>query len=188
MSTVRARLWVPNQFPGGPGAPDRCPAILVGPNLLLVRHSRLPPQLAAMKGIDAAELADNCPTWTAEPVGKRPMLDRDLSRGRFDFDGWGPAAGFLRFCRRTRKDPARWSLSLRSQLELPWAVVGAGEGDLATLLEAARALVHAEGHVLPPVMVEPQTPNICPAADLPHLPAPAALAAVEGLLARTLTP
>lgn len=185
MVKVRARLWVPNQFPGGPGSPDRCPAILVGPNLLLVRHSTFPRALAAIPGSAVPDLGINAPTWTAEPLGKRPTMDRDLSRGaRYDFDAWAPTAGFLRFVPKGKKAAARWSLSLRSQLELPWAVVGAGEGDLASLLEAVRELVKAEDHELPPIMVEPKTPNICPADDLPHIPQHKALAAVEGLISR----
>lgn len=191
MVPVRKRLWVPNQFPGArtPGELLPVPAIAVGPNLLLVRHSRMPPELAALamrdlESVDPRDLPTG-PTYTAEPIGKRPVRDREATQCPFEFDKWAPAVGFLRFVPK-RKVAAHWSLSLRSQMDLPWAMVSAGEGDLAMLLEAARELVQTEHHAFPPVLVDTATPNICPAADLEHVPQTEALAAVEGLIAKSV--
>lgn len=183
MASVRARLWVPNQFAGGAGAPERQPAILVGKNLVLVRHASFP---TALRAPHPDLYHRDATTWTVEPLSKRPTLERELSTATFDFDQWGPEAAFLRFVRKSKKAPASWGLSLRSRMELPWAVVRAGEGDLASLLESAREMVHSEGFTMPPIVCEPDAASYCPPSDLVSIPQNEALDAVEGLISRTV--
>lgn len=181
---MRRRVWVRNQFLGGPGGHAQgtlCPAIMVGMNLVVVRH---------------AKVRRDALTWTAEPVASRRVVSREIGAHPYDFDAWGPVAAYLSFT-RSPIGPV-WRLALRSEQELPWFMlqthalgaepVSRQPGcSLSKTLAVARSLVRSEGHHFPPMLVAPNVPYDCPAADLDSLPQDQALAAVEGLISRTLS-